>query len=219
MSMPEVLSSRQRRILEVIRDFSFRHGRPPYMEEIRETVGLGSQLDVYNQLMVLKRMGLIKRDESDPLAIQVTRDAVAVAPSDADVACIPLVGTVAAGMPVLAEEHIEDEFHLPRKLVGAGEVLIMLKVRGDSMHRAGVLDGDYVIVKQGDTPEPGQVVAARFDNEATVKTFAYRNGRVCLLPESDDPRYQPIDGENAEIIGRVVMVIRQMPRGRSAHQS
>jgi len=217
--MPEALTSTQRRILEMLWDFTLQRGRLPYMEEIRETVGLSSPVEVYNQLTVLKNRGLIERDESEPLGIRVSRHAVAVAPSDAEVACVPLVGAVAAGEPILAEEHVEDEFHLPRGLVGRGEVLFMLKVRGESMRRAGVLDGDYVVVEHQDTASPGDMVAARVGDEATVKTFSYKDGRVRLLPESDDPQYQPIDGENVKIIGRVVMVIRQVPRGRASPQA
>jgi repressor LexA len=217
--MPEALTSAQRRILEMLWDFTLQRGRLPYMEEIRETVGLSSPVEVYNQLTVLKDRGLIERDETEPLGIRVSRRAVAVAPSDAEVACVPLVGAVAAGEPILAEEQVEDEFHLPRSLVGRGEVLFMLKVRGESMRRAGVLDGDYVVVEHQDTASPGDMVAARVGDEATVKTFSYKDGRVRLLPESDDPQYQPINNENINIIGRVVMVIRQVPRGRARFQA
>jgi repressor LexA len=217
--MPEALTSVQRRILEMLRDFTLQRGRLPYMQEIRETVGLSSSVEVYNQLTVLKDRGLIERDDSEPLGIRVSRRAVAVAPSDAEVACVPLVGAIAAGEPILAEEHVENEFHLPRSLVGRGNVLFMLKVRGDSMRRAGVLDGDYVVVEQQDTAHPGDMVAARVDDEATVKTFSYKDGRVRLLPESDDPTYRPIDDESVKIIGRVVVIIRQVPRGRAAHKA
>jgi repressor LexA len=217
--MPEALTSVQRRILEMLRDFTLQRGRLPYMQEIRETVGLSSSVEVYNQLTVLKDRGLIERDDSEPLGIRVSRRAVAVAPSDAEVACVPLVGAIAAGEPILAEEHVENEFHLPRSLVGRGDVLFMLKVRGDSMRRAGVLDGDYVVVEQRDTAQPGDMVAAGVDDEATVKTFSYKDGRVRLLPESDDPTYRPIDDESVKIIGRVVVVIRQVPRGRAVHKA
>jgi repressor LexA len=217
--MPEALTSAQRRILEMLWDFTLQRGRLPYMEEIRETVGLSSPVEVYNQLTVLKDRGLIERDETEPLGIRVSRRAIAVAPSDAEVACVPLVGAVAAGEPILAEEQVEDEFHLPRSLVGGGEVLFMLKVRGESMRRAGVLDGDYVVVEHQDTASPGDMVAARVGDEATVKTFSYKDGRVRLLPESDDPQYQPVNDENINIIGRVIMVIRQVPRGRARFQA
>ncbi|MGY2003972.1 transcriptional repressor LexA [Blastococcus sp. SYSU DS1024] len=215
------LTQRQRRVLEVIRDSIDRRGYPPSVREIGEAVGLSSASSVAHQLAVLQKKGWLRRDPNRPRALDVRLPGDAGRPSAAQVeppvlgdgvqaaapAYVPLVGRIAAGGPVLAEQAVEDVFPLPRELVGEGTVF-MLKVAGDSMVEAAICDGDWVVVRQQPTAENGEIVAAMIDGEATVKTYKRRDGHVWLLPHN--PAYEPIPGDEATILGRVVSVLRRV---------
>jgi repressor LexA len=220
------LTPRQRRVLEVIRSAVERRGYPPSMREIGEAVGLTSSSSVSHQLATLERKGYLRRDPNRPRAIEVRHPdgAPAAAPShdgggsvhdletgsgDARPAAayVPLVGRIAAGGPILAEQAVEDVFPLPRQVVGEG-TLFLLQVQGDSMVDAAICDGDWVVVRQQQVAENGDIVAAMIDGEATVKTFKRRDGHVWLLPHN--PAYEPIPGDDATVLGRVTAVLRRV---------
>jgi repressor LexA len=213
------LTQRQRRVLEVIRDSIERRGYPPSVREIGEAVGLSSASSVAHQLSVLQKKGWLRRDPNRPRALDVRLpgDSPRSAPVLSELAgaaaevpaptYVPLVGRIAAGGPVLAEQAVEDVFPLPRELVGEG-TLFMLKVTGDSMVEAAICDGDWVVVRQQPTAENGEIVAAMIDGEATVKTYKRRDGHVWLLPHN--PAYEPIPGDDATVLGRVVSVLRRI---------
>ena len=211
------LTPRQRRVLEVIRQALEARGYPPSVREIGERVGLTSSSSVAHQLKSLEAKGFLRRDPNRPRALEVLSPLARPerAPADAtgsgddrpEPAYVPVVGRIAAGGPILAEERVEDVFALPRQLVGDG-ALFLLEVRGDSMIEAAICDGDYVVVRQQPTAENGEIVAALLDDEATVKTFQNRGGRVRLLPHN--AAYEPIDGTRASILGKVVAVLRRV---------
>jgi len=224
------LTPRQRAILTVIRDTVERQGYPPSVREIGEGVGLTSPSSVAHQLTTLERMGFLRRDPNRPRALVVADlpAAPSVAPAAAPgspsrstrlrpvvederelpaTAYVPVVGRIAAGGPILAEQHIEEVFPLPRELVGDGE-LFLLKVVGDSMVDAAICDGDWVVVRQQNTADNGDIVAALLDDEATVKTFKRRDGHAWLMPHN--PAYAPILGDEATIMGKVVTVLRRL---------
>jgi repressor LexA len=206
------LTPRQRKVLEVIRDSVERRGYPPSMREIGESVGLTSTSSVAHQLSTLERKGFLRRDPNRPRAVEVM---VPAAPHDVTgegdahptPAYVPLVGAIAAGSPILADQVIEDVFALPRQLVGDGE-LFMLEVKGDSMIDAAITNGDWVVVHRQQTADNGDIVAALLDSEATVKTLQRKDGKVWLLPHNPD--YSPIDGSDATILGRVTAVLRRV---------
>jgi repressor LexA len=207
------LTPRQRRVLEVIRDSVERRGYPPSMREIGEAVGLTSTSSVAHQLQSLQKKGFLRRDANRPRAVEVTLpDDESIDPTDSGdarpaAAYVPVVGRIAAGQPVLAEQAVEDVFPLPRQIVGDGQ-LFLLRVTGDSMIDAAITDGDWVVVQQERTAEDGAVVAALIDGEATVKTLQRKRGKVWLLPAN--PAYDPIDGDDALILGRVTAVLRRV---------
>jgi repressor LexA len=210
---PDALTARQRAILEVIRDSVERRGYPPSIREICEAAGLSSTSSVAHQLTVLERKGYLRRDPNRPRAVDV-RGADALDAADAGEApalpkpvYVPVVGRIAAGGPILAEQLVEDVFPLPRALVGEG-TLFMLRVVGDSMIDAAISDGDWVVVRQQATAENGEIVAAMIDGEATVKTWRRRDGHIWLLPHN--PAYSPIPGDDATVLGRVVTVLRKI---------
>jgi len=209
--MAEQLTTRQRRILEVIRDAVADRGYPPSIREIGEAVGLTSTSSVHSQLEALQRKGFIRRDPTKPRAIEVHFDDPVAAVPRALPTYVPLMSApVAAGTGTLPEDVIDELLPLPRELVGQGE-LFMLQVRGDSMVGAGVLDRDYVVVRRQDAADNGDMVAALLPNmeaEATVKHFSRKGGRVRLLP--DNPAFEPIDGDQAQILGKVVAVLRRL---------
>ena len=209
--MAEQLTTRQRRILEVIRDAVADRGYPPSIREIGEAVGLTSTSSVHSQLEALQRKGFIRRDPTKPRAIEVHFDDPVAAVPRALPTYVPLMSApVAAGTGTLPEDVIDELLPLPRELVGQGE-LFMLQVRGDSMVGAGVLDRDYVVVRRQDAADNGDMVAALLPNmeaEATVKHFSRKGGRVRLLP--DNPAFEPIDGDQAQILGKVVSLLRRM---------
>jgi repressor LexA len=212
----EGLTPRQRDILAVIRSTVEERGYPPSVREIGEAVGLTSPSSVAHQLGVLEKKGLLRRDANRPRALVVADD-TASTEAVADVtgigdampaaAYVPVLGRIAAGGPILAEEAVETIFPLPREIVGEGE-LFLLKVVGDSMLDAAICDGDWVVVRRQPTADNGEIVAALLDDEATVKTLQRREGHTWLLPHN--PAYSPIDGDHATILGKVVTVIRRV---------
>ncbi|MGH3372949.1 MAG: transcriptional repressor LexA, partial [Nocardioidaceae bacterium] len=193
------LTPRQQRVLEVIRAAIEDRGYPPSMREIGERVGLTSSSSVAHQLRTLEEKGFLKRDPNRPRAMQVFAPGEVVESGTGDAGInpmpaatyVPMVGRIAAGGPILAEERIEDVFPLPKSLVGDG-TLFLLEVVGDSMVDAAICSGDYVVVRQQPTCENGEIVAAMLDGEATVKTFQRKGGKVWLLPHNES--YDPIDG-------------------------
>jgi repressor LexA len=208
------LTPRQRKVLDVIRDSVERRGYPPTMREIGEAVGLVSTSSVSHQLHALQKKGFLRRDPTKPRAVDVRLpsemgpdDEAAARAAQPKPAYVPVVGRIAAGGPVLAEQAIEDVFPLPRELVGNG-TLFLLKVVGDSMVEAAIADGDWVVVRQQPTADNGEIVAAMIDGEATVKTYKRRDGKVWLLPHN--AAYAPIPGDEAVILGRVVTVLRKV---------
>ena len=215
-----VLTWRQRKVLQVIRDSVQRRGYPPSMREIGEAVGLTSTSSVSYQLSTLQSKGYLRRDAGRPRTVEVRlpghpavrpeTEADDEAPLDIasqEPTYVPLVGRIAAGGPILAEEAIEDIFPLPKQIVGDG-TLFLLKVVGDSMINAAITDGDWVVVRQQPVAENGDIVAAMIDGEATVKTFQRSGEHVWLMPHT--PLYTPIPGEEAAILGRVVAVLRRV---------
>ncbi len=215
------LTARQRKVLEVIRDSVQRRGYPPSMREIGEAVGLTSTSSVSHQLRALQRKGFLLRDPNRPRAVVVRMPGSPTTPGVPESyetsgqessthpvpAYVPLVGRIAAGGPILAEEAVEDVFALPKQLVGEG-THFLLNVTGDSMIEAAIADGDWVVVRQQPVAENGDIVAAMIEGEATVKTFKRRDDNVWLMPHN--PAYEPIPGDDATILGRVVAVLRKM---------
>ena len=216
-ALPEVfaadLSPRQRRILDYIRETVDTRGYPPSVREIGEAVGLVSPSSVAYQLNVLEKKGYLRKDPNRPRAYdarpssELTDDEEAVRAARPAPAYVPVLGRIAAGGPILAEQAIEDVFPLPREIVGEG-TLFLLAVKGDSMLDAAICDGDYVVVRQQPTANNGEIVAAMIDGEATVKTYRYRDNHVWLMPHN--PAYEPILGDDATILGKVVAVIRRV---------
>ncbi len=215
-----VLTWRQRKVLQVIRESVQRRGYPPSMREIGEAVGLTSTSSVSYQLSTLQSKGYLRRDAGRPRTVEVRlpgHPAVRPEPdidddspmdiASQEAAYVPLVGRIAAGGPILAEESIEDIFPLPRQIVGEG-TLFLLKVVGDSMINAAIADGDWVVVRQQPVAENGDIVAAMIDGEATVKTFKRSADHIWLMPHN--PAYTPIPGDEAEILGKVVAVLRRV---------
>ena len=213
------LTPRQRKVLEVIRDSVDRRGYPPTVREIGEAVGLTSTSSVSHQLTTLQKKGFLRRDPSRPRAVDVRMpgepvtvleepvDEASVREAQPQPAYVPVIGRIAAGGPILAEQAVEDVFPLPRELVGTG-TLFLLRVVGDSMVDAAIADGDWVVVRQQSTADNGDIVAAMIDGEATVKTYKRRDGHVWLLPHN--AAYAPIPGDQAVVLGRVVTVLRKV---------
>lgn len=204
------LTKRQERILQIIAEAVATRGYPPSIREIGDAVGLASPSSVSHQLTALERKGFIRRDPRLPRAMEVLQPTAMVLPEDAgtaEPAYVPVLGRIAAGGPILAEQAIETVFPLPRELVGQGE-LFLLRVVGDSMIDAAICDGDWVVVRSQSTAENGEIVAALLDDEATVKTFRRRDGKIWLLPAN--PSYEPIDGDHCRIVGKVVAVLRRV---------
>ncbi|MBI3216666.1 MAG: repressor LexA [Mycobacterium sp.] len=214
------LTERQRTILDVIRASVTSRGYPPSIREIGDAVGLTSTSSVAHQLRTLERKGYLRRDPNRPRAVDVRASEDApqgvpqivqtdVAGSDAlpEPTYVPLLGRIAAGGPILAEQAVEDVFPLPRELVGEGS-LFMLKVVGESMVDAAICDGDWVVVRQQNVADNGDIIAAMIDGEATVKTFKRTGGQVWLMPHN--PAFDPIPGNDAAVLGKVVTVIRKV---------
>jgi repressor LexA len=230
------LTARQRRVLEVIRDSVDKRGYPPSLREIGEAVGLTSPSSVAHQLKMLERKGYLRRDPNRPRAIEIVLpgqgdrpaqgyrrspdqgggphtdvdgsfDETGIGDSRPAASYVPVLGRIAAGGPILAEEAIEDIFPLPKQIVGEGD-LFLLRVIGDSMIDVAICDGDWVVVRRQPTADNGEIVAAMLDNEATVKTFKRKDGKVWLLPHNE--AYDPIDGDDAVILGKVRAVLRRV---------
>ncbi len=199
------ISQRQQQILNFIKQETEAQGYPPSVREICRAVGLKSTSTVHGHLSQLERKGYIRRDSSKPRAIEVL-PAAGVMPRSATVA-VPLVGRVTAGLPVLAVENIEDYFPLPKDF-GAQGALFMLRVAGDSMIEAGILDGDYVIVRQQENAENGEIVVALLEDEATVKRFFKEHDKIRLQPENSF--MEPIIVDNASILGKVTGLVRRI---------
>ncbi|GAA3743576.1 transcriptional repressor LexA [Leifsonia bigeumensis] len=207
------LSEKQLAILEVIQRSVATRGYPPSMREIGDAVGLASLSSVTHQLGQLELSGYLRRDPNRTRALEVlievpTSDgATDTAIPVGDAAMVPLVGRIAAGIPITAEQQVDEVFPLPRQLVGKGD-LFMLKVVGESMIDAAICDGDWVVVRQQKNAENGEIVAAMLDDEATVKVFQQRDGHTWLLPRNS--AFAPIVGDYAEILGKVVAVLRSV---------
>ncbi len=216
-SAESTLTPRQRTILDVIRASVTTRGYPPSIREIGDAVGLTSTSSVAHQLRTLEKKGYLRRDPNRPRAVDVrsaedmSKPTVItdVAGSDAlpEPTYVPVLGRIAAGGPILAEEAVEDVFPLPRELVGEG-ALFLLKVVGESMVDAAICDGDWVVVRQQNVADNGDIVAAMIDGEATVKTFKRTGGQVWLMPHN--PAFDPIPGNDAAVLGKVVTVIRKI---------
>jgi repressor LexA len=203
-----VLTWRQRKILQAIRDSVQKRGYPPSMREIAEAVGLISTSSVSYQLSILERKGYLRRDLRRPRTVEVQLPGrPAGRPAPPETAHVPLVGRIDAGRPLLAAQQIEEVFPLPRKLVGEGPAF-MLRVAGDSMINAAIADGDLVVIHPQDAVDSGDIVAAMIDGEATVKTLKRSGDHVWLMPQNRN--FLPILGDDAAIIGKVVAVIRQV---------
>lgn len=209
MTDPRNLTARQREILELIRTTVANRGYPPSVREIGDAVGLSSPSTVHSHLSTLANEGFIRRDPSKPRAIEVIEPDGAIPISRAAIRDVPLVGSIAAGSPILAEEDIEEIYPLPVELVGQ-EPVFMLTIRGDSMINAGILDRDYVVVQKQATARRGQIVAALIGGEeATVKRFEQTDVGIVLHPEND--AYTPtVYTDGIEILGVVVAVLRRV---------
>ncbi|MEV6769186.1 transcriptional repressor LexA [Nocardia sp. NPDC051030] len=203
------LPPRQQDILCSIRDWVQRHGYSPSTREIGDAVGLRSASSVSKHLKALEERGFLKRSESvtRPMDVRLFLKTSAPRERAGDSVAVPVVGDIAAGAPILAEEHTDDVLSLPRELVGRGTVF-GLRVRGDSMVDAAICDGDIVVVRQESEAHSGEIVAAMIDGEATVKVYRRRNGHVYLEPRN--PAYDVIDGDKAVVLGKVVSVMRRM---------
>jgi repressor LexA len=207
------LSDKQLAILEMIQRSVASRGYPPSMREIGDAVGLSSLSSVTHQLNQLELSGYLRRDPNRPRALEVlielpdAGDSAESGPQVQDAAMVPLVGRIAAGVPITADQQVDEVFPLPRQLVGKGE-LFMLKVVGESMIDAAICDGDWVVVRQQKNAENGEIVAAMLDGEATVKVFRQRDGHTWLLPRNS--AFEPILGDDAEVLGKVVAVLRSV---------
>jgi repressor LexA len=198
------LTKRQKEIFDYIKRYLRKHGYPPTVREIGKALGLHSPSTVHAHLAKLEQSGLLRRDPSKPRAIELMVDKVkrAVRPG------VPLVGNVAAGAPILAEENIEDYVQVPSVIGGDDDDDYVLQVRGDSMRDAGILEGDYVVVRPAEDASNGEIVVALIEDEATVKRyFRERNG---VRLQAENPSYKPIRTKDAKVLGKVVGVFRKV---------
>lgn len=200
------LTTRQLKILQAIKAALVTNGYPPSMREIGAAAGLASPASVQYQLQALEKKGFIRRDPTRGRALEVLLPGENPA-EPVKTRLVPLVGQIAAGGPILAEQAIEETFPLPESIVGQGE-LFMLKVKGDSMIDAAICDGDFVVIRSQKGCEKGEIVAAMIDGEATVKTFSMKDGHIWLLPANDS--FAPINGDDCEILGKVTAVLRSV---------
>jgi repressor LexA len=207
-----MMTERQRAILDYLRGFVDEHGYPPTVREIGEAVGLRSPSTVHAHLAQLERAGLLRRDPTKPRALELTDRKRESEPARPDVHRLPLVGEIAAGGPLLAEQNVEDYLGVPEPLSRGGEEFL-LRVKGDSMVNAGILEGDFVVVERGRDARNGEIVVAlagddESADEATVKRFFREDGRVRLQPEND--ALEPIYADHVQILGRVIGVFRSL---------
>ena len=198
------LTKRQKEIFDYIRKYAAKTGYPPTVREIGKAVGLHSSSTVHAHLANLEKIGLLRRDPTKPRAIELL---VGKAKQALKGPGLPLVGEVAAGEPVLAEENIEDYLELPG-VIGGEDGDYILRVKGDSMKDAGILEGDYVVVKQTEDAANGEIVVALLEHEATVKRFFREKDRIRLQPENS--AYKPIRTKEAQLLGKVVGVFRSV---------
>jgi repressor LexA len=212
MDLPKDLTKRQQEIFEFIKKYSAKHGYPPTVRDIGKAVGLASSSTVHAHLANLEKAGLLRRDPSKPRAIEMLDKAVGAAggvvgavKSVVSQGGLPLVGQVAAGQPILAEENIEEYVPVP-ELAGGEEGEYVLRIRGDSMKNAGILEGDYVVVRRQDTATDGEIVVALVGEDATVKRFFREEDHVRLQPENE--LMEPIRSREVRVLGRVVGVLR-----------
>ncbi len=203
-AMEKPATERQQHILDVIRRFTVEHGYPPSVREIGERVGLSSSSTIHAHLKALEKRGLISRDPTKPRALRSSPGSSALA----EAIVMPIVGKVAAGVPITAQENLEGEFVLSGDFVPRGSESFMLRVQGDSMIEAAILDGDLIMVRPQKTARNGEIVVAMLEGEATVKRFFKESGRVRLQPENR--AMEPIYASDVEIVGRVEAVVRRL---------
>jgi repressor LexA len=208
----QMVTERQRAILDYLRGFVEEHGYPPTVREIGEAVGLRSPSTVHAHLAQLERAGLLRRDPTKPRALELTDRRREIEEPRPDVRRLPLVGEIAAGGPLLADQNIEEYLAVPEPLSRGGEEFL-LRVKGDSMVDAGILDGDYVVVQRRQDADNGDIVVAlagedELADEATVKRFFRDNGRIRLQPENES--LEPIYADHVQILGKVIGVFRQV---------
>ena len=201
------LTKRQQEIFDFIKRYSARYGYPPTVRDIGKAVGLASSSTVHAHLANLERIGLLRRDPSKPRAIELLDRAVEGVRNAIGGSGLPVVGSVAAGQPILAEENIEDYVDVP-EVAGGDRGQYLLRVRGDSMKDAGILEGDFVVVRGQDTATDGEIVVALVGEEATVKRFYREPDHVRLQPENE--AYEPIRSKDVRVMGRVVGVLRSV---------
>jgi len=205
------LSSRQEKILEFINKKIKDEGYPPSVREIAKAVSLSSSATVHSHLKKLEELGYLKRDASKPRALSVTHseeiDSTDTGKSANEMVFVPVVGSIAAGTPILAEENIDDYFPLSPDFVRGQKEVFMLNVHGDSMVNAGILDRDMVIVRKQDTAINGEIIAAMIEDEATVKRFFKTDSEIRLIPEND--HMEPIFSKNVKVLGKVIGIIRK----------
>jgi repressor LexA len=211
MAQPATLTQRQREILDIIERYMRERGYPPSVREIGDAVGLTSPSTVHTHLLALQRLGFLRRDPTKPRALEVRYDPNSGAAIERrPVRHVPLVGDVAAGTDVLAQQNVEELLPLPVDFTGEGEVF-MLRVRGDSMIDAGILDGDFVVTRSQSTADKGDIVVAGIPGEeATVKTYSRKGAKVVLLPANDRLGPMEFDADAVQIYGKVVTVLRKL---------
>jgi repressor LexA len=201
------LTKRQQEIFDFIKRYSARHGYPPTVRDIGQAVGLASSSTVHQHLANLERIGLLKRDPSKPRAIALFDRAVGEVRKAARPHGLPLLGAVAAGQPMLAEENIEDYVSVP-DAAGGQEGAYLLRVRGESMKNAGIIEGDLVVVRQQDSADDGDIVVALVGEDATVKRYFREDDHVRLQPENDE--MEPIRSREVRVLGKVVGLMRSL---------
>ncbi len=198
------LTAKQQRVLDVIRQAMRTSGQPPTVREIGKDIGVLSSCTVQRHLDALEKKGYIKRDRYKYRSIELTDSPI---PPFIRAINVPILGQIAAGAPILAQENIEDSFPLPMDVVGEEDSVFMLRIKGDSMVDAGIFDGDLVAIRQQETARNGEIVAALIEDEATVKRFFKDGKRIKLVAEN--PRYAPIVVDDCRILGRVILSIRR----------
>lgn len=195
------LNDKQLLIYEFLKDFTSEKGYPPTVREICKAVGLKSTSSVHGHLKHLEKEGLIKRDPTKPRALEIVDSVV-----KKEMINVPIIGRVTAGLPILANENIEDSFPLPLDYVKHNNDLFMLKISGSSMIKAGILDGDFAIIERTQTASNGDKIVALIENEATLKTFYRENDHIRLQPEND--KMEPIIVDNCSILGKLIGIYR-----------
>ncbi len=207
MDIGKELTKRQQEIFDFIKSYSAKYGYPPTVRDIGKAVGLASSSTVHAHLANLEKAGLLRRDPSKPRALELLDKAADVVKNAVRPAGLPLVGHVAAGQPILAEQNVEDYIAVP-DIAGGDEGEYVLRVRGDSMKNVGIMDGDFVVVRPQDTALDGEIVVALVGEEATVKRFVREADHVRLQPENDE--LEPIRSRDVRVLGRVVGVFRRV---------